>query len=1128
MKKILMKLNNIVLVVAILLSCFSFPTTVKAATYSVNVLDSSGVVEQLGTFTNYSEAETKMLAYPSNENKTAAIYKDGKIVSARYAIVRFYTETGNLYLYKGENDSNAYTYTNPNYGVEAAFIDYNGGSRVKLMLSGFIGWADLSRLDVVPLPLLQANTLTPQYTDIRVRDDADTSGNIIGHLTVYNTYAYYDKVTNDGYTWYKISYDDGYGWVADNGKWYNFSVGTTMQTYYNPYTSGNLIHYYKSLWGQYFTNLGPKPSYLDIGTRYYSFDGNYFYTSLTKMLDDYRLGTYKNALNYEEPFYAYYLYLSNHSTTNYTASDLDNIIIKAGFTSGVTPGIKYYDIENHKFLVDVSGKSVMYGTGKDFIEVGNSYGINAFSAFSTALNESGDGTSEIAFAKFNIFGLGANDNDPMGGAHSYATVKDSIIEFAELTGSKYSNPNGSLFFGSFYGNKGSGMNVKYASDPYWGEKQAMDYYLNDNKYGLQDFNSNTLGIKQTDEAIPLKAEPSNSSRTIYTLKNKSFNVGNMAYIVFDKVYTEENGVTTGWYKVYTDTSLDENRNLNHDAPYRREYSYGYIREDYLYVKNKQPVITASDFSLEQDSEYNLLDYVSASDAEEGKLVETLDVYDTNLDITEPGIYQVTYVVHDSMHFYAYKTVNVTVTASNAPTITLLDDEVSQYTTVNLKDLVKVTDYDGTDLKDKLQVSGSLSTDILGEHKITYTVTNDLGRTTTVTYTIKVVENAKPVINVTDKTIVVGNEFDPLEGVSASDLEDGIITNIEVIYNDVKEDVVGTYKVTYKVVDKANQITEKTITVTVSDKDEVDGSFYFDYLNEIDEKLMFRGYLTISGMNNTLEEDISYKLIFVNTDNNSLTYEQTLTRITDLTGINRPIYSTDGYKYTHAWFEGIVDIDSLPVGNYIMYVQAESDKTFSKKIVNNVLYKTEISSYEGEEKAVNIKNDYSDHTSAVTLYIRDKSLPLKTVGTYYNQFDTWRSFEFVDNKLHLKGVSYSYGMKLGKNDKVTRTIIFENMDTLETYSFDLGSITNGMYNVALPVSDNLDKTRAWYDNSIDISAIPKGEYIIYISTSSNVTDISEFTDLMGRDLSNVTATINGKTYSFKLNYDKGNRIEMIVK
>ena len=100
MKKFLLKLNNIVLVIAILLSCFSFPTKAEAASsYNVSVLDQSGVIEELGTFTNYNDAEAKMLAYPSTETKTAVIYSNGKIVSARYALVRFYTGTGTLNLY---------------------------------------------------------------------------------------------------------------------------------------------------------------------------------------------------------------------------------------------------------------------------------------------------------------------------------------------------------------------------------------------------------------------------------------------------------------------------------------------------------------------------------------------------------------------------------------------------------------------------------------------------------------------------------------------------------------------------------------------------------------------------------------------------------------------------------------------------------------------------------------------------------------------------------------------------------------------------------------------------------------------------------------------------------------------
>ena len=147
---------------------------------------------------------------------------------------------------------------------------------------------------------------------------------------------------------------------------------------------------------------------------------------------------------------------------------------------------------------------------------------------------------------------------------------------------------------------------------------------------------------------------------------------------------------------------------------------------------------------------------------------------------------------------------------------------------------------------------------------------------------------------------------------------------------------------------------------------------------------------------------------------------------------------------------------------------------------------------------------------------------------YNQYDTYRTFEFTTNNLlHLKGVSYSYGADLSKTSKVERKIIFENMSNYKTYEYNLGSITNGLYSVVLPVSDNFDKDRAWYDASIDISSIPKGKYVIYITTKANITDIAEFTEKLSRSLDDVTTIINNKKYSFSINYNYGNRIELIV-
>ena len=177
----------------------------------------------------------------------------------------------------------------------------------------------------------------------------------------------------------------------------------------------------------------------------------------------------------------------------------------------------------------------------------------------------------------------------------------------------------------------------------------------------------------------------------------------------------------------------------------------------------------------------------------------------------------------------------------------------------------------------------------------------------------------------------------------------------------------------------------------------------------------------------------------------------------------------------------------------------------------------------------IRNNYNYDDSPIEFIIRDEKMADKTVGSYYSQFDNYIDFNFTDDhKLHLRGMSYSYGMNLSKQANVSRKIIFENQKTYETYVKDLGSITNGDYVAPLPVSDGLDKTRAWYDNNLDISDIPKGDYTIYITTSSNVTDISEFTEKLGRSLDDVKDTINGKQYSFDINFTKNSRIEMNVK
>ncbi|KJB86920.1 chitinase [Paenibacillus sp. E194] len=135
-----------------------------------------------------------------------------------------------------------------------------------------------------------------------------------------------------------------------------------------------------------------------------------------------------------------------------------------------------------------------------------------------------------------------------------------------------------------------------------------------------------------------------------------------------------------------------------------------------------------------------------------------------------------------------------------------------------RDGVTATDKQDGDLTDRIVIEGAVDSSTPGAYKLVYTVENSQGQQAVAERTITVAEkiNHKPVIHgAADKTILVGDHFDPKEGVTAMDEEDGDLTDRIVIEGTVDSSTPGTYKLVYTVEDNQGlqASTERNITVT---------------------------------------------------------------------------------------------------------------------------------------------------------------------------------------------------------------------------------------------------------------------------------------------------------------------------
>ena len=453
MKKIFISLITTILLLSIIPFNTSFK--VKANVYysygcnsdefELSYIENDGSFTKVSCHSNFDEAKKSMKANKDYVVRYSKSYSPTMIVAMNEGLAYTYpgrsnSSTMNIYQNVTARDDSRYKRTFVANHYEMTYVDTLGSDYYDIKSNG---------KGYIRVVLNGFEGFTDlEYTDLV--PFKFINNNIPIWLGGRNVYEAEDP--------FLVKVHQNYYMIEKNDNYYDMSFH-----YYRAYPTGS-NNGADALHSKYIVDNAK--NYIDVGmqvgVKYYSNDGINYYS-------DYNL---KNKV---ATVYNYYQFLPLRTQTNLTVEDFDNYIAKLK-----------------------GDASVLVGQGKYFLRGQNAYGANALTVYAMACLESAYGTSGYARNRNNLFGWSAYDDSP-DDASSFSSVKVCVYEqmgrnlnwFLDFTNRRY--------FGYAVGNKGSGINVQYASDPYWGIKIAsisynIDKFANNYNGNLKDYNTYTLAF----------------------------------------------------------------------------------------------------------------------------------------------------------------------------------------------------------------------------------------------------------------------------------------------------------------------------------------------------------------------------------------------------------------------------------------------------------------------------------------------------------------------------------------------------------------------------------------------------------------------------------------------------------
>lgn len=479
-----------------------YPISCPIDEFEVSYIENDGSLTKVECRSHYANAINTMKTNPDYVVRHANSYSPTKIVAMNSGLAYSYPArsgdiTMNLYqnISKKTSDKNNYKYTYITDNYEMTYYETLSSyeDNIKTDGKGFVkismnGFDGYCELEYVDL-------VPSKYLNKNI---AIYVGGYKGGECSYNYESPYEVICHQNY--YAIE---------KNGNYYDL-----VFHYFCDTLDGKGKECYSA--SLYIDNA---KNYLDAGmstgVRYYSNDGINFYSD-------------KNLNNFVAQVYGYYQYMSLRTKTNIPAKTFNSFLTSLGKNS-----------------------SVMLNEGQSFIDAQNQYGSNALMIFAMACQESGYGESNYAKERKNLFGWGAFDSDPDNSSY-YDSVKQCINQQMGRNLNWFMDCTNYRYAGTSIGNKGTGINLLYCSDPYWGAKIAaiaykIDKFNNGNNGNLTDYNLYSFGVVDANYNPSFGYNTANFNTPIYTsatgnnvLYNSRFNNNYQKDLTVSIVEKEEN------------------------------------------------------------------------------------------------------------------------------------------------------------------------------------------------------------------------------------------------------------------------------------------------------------------------------------------------------------------------------------------------------------------------------------------------------------------------------------------------------------------------------------------------------------------------------------------------------------